>query len=156
MADTTETTEISASPAAVWAVLADFGEIARWAPNVDHSSLMTDQGSRVGATRRVQVGRNVLLEEVVRWEPEVALAYELRGLPPVLHSVINEWTLGARGSSTIVSLTTRIETGPRPPHKVVARVVGRMLGRAAVDLVGGLSSEVAARAAASENQEVPA
>ena len=84
MPDITETIEIVAPVADVWGVLADFESIARWAPNVDHSSLTTPQPAGVGAGRRVQVGRNALLEVVITWEPEQTLAYELTGLPPIV------------------------------------------------------------------------
>ncbi len=142
MADHIEYVEISRPAAEVWAVLADFGAIARWADNVDHSSLTTEQATGVGAARRVQVGRNALLEEVIVWDEAEVLAYELRGLPPVVRSAVNEWRLEGDGSSTRVTLTTTIDTGPRPPQKVAARVVGRMLGRASRELLDGLRTEM--------------
>ena len=44
----------------VWDVLADFDAISRWAPNVDHSCLTTNAADGVGATRRIQTGRNTV------------------------------------------------------------------------------------------------
>ena len=135
-------TSIARSPAVVWATLADFGGIARWAPNVDHSCLTTESAGGEGAERRVQVGRNVLLERVVAWEPEHRLAYELHGLPPVVRSVTNTWTLAGSGDSTAVTLTSRIDAGPRPPQQVMARIVGRVLGKASRQMLAGLTAHV--------------
>ena len=68
----------------VWAALAAFDDISTWAPNVDHSCLTTEQADDIGATRRVQVGRNAMLEEIVDWQPGRELAYSITGLPPVV------------------------------------------------------------------------
>ena len=40
---------IDAPPDRVWKLLADYGAIASWAPNVDHSCLLTDRADGVGA-----------------------------------------------------------------------------------------------------------
>ena len=42
---------IDAPPDRVWDVLADYGAIASWAPNVDHSCLLTERADGVGAVR---------------------------------------------------------------------------------------------------------
>lgn len=131
--------------AVVWDVLADFDMISRWAPNVDHSCLTTESADGVGATRRVQLGRNTLLETVTEWTPEHVLAYSIAGLPPVVRSVTNSWHLGDRGASTDVTLTSTIDTGPRPPQKVVGKVIGRALAKASRQMLDGLDSHVRAQ-----------
>ena len=133
---------IACSPDEVWAALADFGAIARWAPNVDHSCATTEPGEGVGAERRIQVGRNALLERVVAWEPGHRLAYEIEGLPPVIRSVANTWELDGSDGSTTVTLTSRIDTGPRPPRQLIARVVGRTLGTASREMLAGLKAHL--------------
>ena len=147
MAEIQETTTIARSPNDVWATLADFGAIGRWAPNVDHSCLAAQQGDGVGAVRRVQVGRNALLERVAEWEPGHKLAYSIEGLPPVVRSVINTWELEGSGAATTVTLTSRIDTGPRPPQQVVARVFGRVLGKASREMLAGLKNHLEERVA---------
>ena len=142
MADIVETTSIARSPDEVWGTLADFGDIARWAPNVDHSCLTTAAADGLGAERRVQVGRTALLERVVAWEPEHTLGYELHGLPPIVRSVTNTWTLAGSGDATTVTLTSRIDCGARPPQQLVARIVGRVLSRASRKMLGGLQAHV--------------
>ena len=143
MAEVVDELRIEGSTSDVWAVLADFGSISRWASNVDHSCLMTLQATGTGAVRRVQVGRNALLEKVVTWEPEVALGYELIGVPPLVRTVTNTWSISAEGGTTAVKLTTQIEpAGPRPPQQLAARIFGRVLARASGQLLAGLKAYV--------------
>lgn len=143
MVEIAEELRIARSPAEVWAVLADFGGISRWAPNVDHSCLVTEQGEGLGAVRRIQTGRNTVLERVVEWEPEHRLGYAIDGLPPVIRSVTNTWQLAGTGSATSVTLTSRVAAGPRPPHQLAAGVVGRVLARASRQMLHGLDRHLA-------------
>ncbi len=126
----------------MWAVLADFAAISGWAPNVDHSCLMTEQTEGVGTVRRIQTGRTTIVETVEVWEPGVAMSYRITGLPPVIKSVTNTWRLGASGDSTMVLLTTDIDTGPRPPQQVIAKVVGRRLAAASEQMIAGLTDHL--------------
>jgi uncharacterized protein YndB with AHSA1/START domain len=142
MADVTQATSIACPPEDVWAVLADFGGISRWAPNVDHSCLTTSQREGAGAVRRVQVGRNALLERVVEWEPGERLAYAIVGLPPVVRAAVNTWSLEADSGATRVTLRTRVDTGPRPPQHLVARAIGRVMGKASVQMLAGLKAHL--------------
>ena len=138
MAEVAAQTIIASSPDRVWATLADYGAISRWAPNVDHSCLTTEQVGGVGAVRRVQLGRNAFLERVVGWEPGRQLTYTVEGLPAVVRSVTNTWNLDRTGGATTVTLTSRIDAGPRPPRQVIARVLGRVLARTSRELLAGL------------------
>ncbi len=153
MADISEAVTIARPCEAVWATLADFGAISRWAPNVDHSCLITGHSDGIGAVRRIQVGRNTFLEQVVEWVPGHRLGYTLEGLPPVVRSVTNTWSLHESGSlresgalrsdgSTTVTLTSRINGGPRPPQQMIARGVGRVLAKASQQLLAGLKSHL--------------
>lgn len=142
MAEVVEEMIVDRAPSDVWAVLADFAAISRWASNVDHSSLTTEQAEGVGAQRRIQVGRNTVLERIVDWEPDHRLGYSITGLPPVVKSVINTWQLDDLGPSTRVRLTTQVQTGPRPPQQVVARVISRVLAKASRQMLDGLNEEL--------------
>lgn len=142
MTHVSKSIEITRPRQEIWAVLADFGAIAQWASNVDHSCLTTTAGEGLGVTRRVQVGRNALLERVVEWVPCEALAYALEGLPPVVRSATNRWSLSDTGAATAVTLTSTIDTGPRPPQKAIARVVGRTMGKASQQMLDGLKAHV--------------
>lgn len=134
---------IAGTPGDVWAVLADFGSISQWAPNVDHSTVQQEPEGTVdaslGLVRRIQSGRRTLLERVVRWDEPSALAYEIEGLPKVVRSLRNEWTLVPDGeSATTATLTTRIDCGLRPPQQLVARLLGRRLAKESEQLLAGL------------------
>jgi hypothetical protein len=145
MAEVEERTSIGRSAGEIWAVLADYGRISTWASNVAHSCLTTEQSEGVGTVRRVQVGRNALLERVVDWEHGVRLGYRIEGLPPVVRSAVNTWTLDTDGhdrSATTVTLTTRIDTGPRPPQQVAARVIARVLAKASREMLAGLEAYI--------------
>ncbi len=138
MVEVVESRTIEAPVALVWAALADFEAISRWAPNVDHSCLTTNEAGGLGAIRRVQSGRNTVLETVIDWVPEQRLAYSIAGLPPVIRSVTNAWKLDDLAGRTEVTLTSTIDAGSRPPQKAVARVVGRLLAKASRQMLDGL------------------
>jgi len=142
MAEIVETTRVDRSPGDVWAALADFGDIARWAPNVHHSCLTTDRLEGVGTERRVQVGRNALIERVVEWEPGERLVYRIEGLPRIVRLVTNTWCLEGVGSSTTIRLTSVVDAGPRPPQKLIARVVGKGLAKASREMLAGLKTHL--------------
>ena len=139
---------IPASRDAVWAVLSDFGAISSWAPNVDHSCLMAEKTEGIGMVRRIQTGRTTVVETVEVYEPGRALGYRLTGLPPVIRSVTNTWTLASTGEETTATLTTEIDAGSRPPQKAIARAVGRALGNASDQMLDGLAAHLTAGSAA--------
>jgi carbon monoxide dehydrogenase subunit G len=123
---------IAATQQSVWDVLADFAAISAWADNVDHSCMLRSaaDGGAVGASRRIQTGRITLVERIVEHDAPRALVYEIEGLPARLRTVRNRWSLiPDGGSATIVSLTTTVDIGPRPPQKLAERVVARVLAK---------------------------
>ncbi len=126
----------------VWAVLADFGAISSWAPNVDHSCLLSDQNEGVGTVRRIQSARTTVVETVTVWEPGAALAYRITGLPPIIKELTNTWQLTESVGSVRVVLTTRVDAGPRPPQRVIARAVGRRLAPVSQEMIGGLQRRI--------------
>jgi uncharacterized protein YndB with AHSA1/START domain len=136
-------TAIPREPAQVWTALAEFDAISLWAPNVDHSCLMTEQAEGVGTVRRIQTGRMTVRETVIAYEPGRVLGYEISGLPKAIDSVTNTWTLEPDGAATRVTLTTEIVPGPRPPHRAVARAVGKALGDASDQMLEGLAEHLA-------------
>jgi uncharacterized protein YndB with AHSA1/START domain len=136
------TRSVSASPDVVWRMLADFGTLARWAPNVDHSCLLTEQHEGDGTVRRVQVGRTTLVETVVAWTPSELLSYEIAGLPPMLGRVTNTWTLTPESGGTKVTLTTDIANGARPLKRIAAKVAGHKFSSAADEMLDGLTEHI--------------
>ncbi len=141
MSETSATLAIPTSAAEVWAVLADFGEIARWAPIVDHSCLLSAQREGVGAVRRIQSGRRTVVERVVEWVDGARLSYVVEGLPSAIRTLRNTWQLddgdGSAGS-TLVTLTSSVDVGPRPPQKLVAQVLTRPLSKVSHQMLHGV------------------
>lgn len=137
------TRTVAAAPAAVWEVLADFGAIASWAPNVDHSCLL-EHGTTVavGATRRVQVGRDTLVERITEVTAPTTLAYDIEGLPRRLGRVANRWTLSAAGAGTEVTLTSSVEMGGNPLAWVAERALCRFLAGQSQTMLAGLAAKV--------------
>jgi uncharacterized protein YndB with AHSA1/START domain len=132
----------------VWDVLADFGDISRWATTLDHSAPL-DPRHGPGGARRIQVGRKTLVETVVGWEPPTRLSYRIDGLPPRLGTIVNEWRLEPDGEATRAAITTTVDTGPRPPHKLVERLVVRRMTRVSVELLSGLAVHVSSSGSSS-------
>lgn len=135
MAEVTGTIEIGRSRNEVWAALADFGAISSWASNVDHSSMVTAAAEGEGAARRVQVGRNALLERVIDWTPDHTLSYEIEGLPPMVRFASNTWRLRGNGDTTTATLTTAIDVGPRQLQRAIAWIVANAVARASRGLL---------------------
>jgi len=139
--ETTSTLAIPVAAADVWDALADFGEIVRWAPNVDHSCLLSAQTSGVGTVRRIQAGRRTLVERVVEWRPGERLGYDIEGLP-VVRSLRSTWHLDERGARTVVSLTTAVDAGSGPPQKLAAKALSRQLSKVSNQMLGGLDEHL--------------
>src|SRR4051794_23260278 len=115
VADISRSRPIGAQPQAIWDVLADFGAISAWAHDVDHSALLNlgPDGGLLGATRRVQLGRNAVVERITTYDPSTTIAYGVEGLPGILGKVANKWTLRPDGDATLVTLTSTIAMGRR-------------------------------------------
>jgi hypothetical protein len=73
----------------------------------------------------------------------VALRYAITGLPPIIRSVTNTWSIESYGDATTATLTTEIDAGPRPPQQGIAKVVGRKLGQASDEMLAGLATHFA-------------
>lgn len=142
MVTVSRSTRVAAAPAAIWETLADFAGISRWAPNVDHACLMSEQDQGVGMRRRIQSGRTTVVETVTKWEPELLVRYLITGLPSVIKSVTNTWQLERSGDATAVTLTTEVDAGSRPPQQVVAKVVARKLSEASEQMLAGLQHAI--------------
>jgi hypothetical protein len=133
---------VDATPEEVWDALARFDRLSTWADEVDHSSYLTEQTEGVGAARRVQVGRMVLVERITEWDPPRTLAYDLEGLPPVVGGATNRWALRPDGTGTSVDLTASVDPGHKPPGRLVAPLLARRLARTNEGLLAGLAAHL--------------
>ena len=144
MASISRTRTVPAPVETVWDVLADFGAISRWAPNVDHSCLLEHgaQASAVGTRRRVQVGRNTLVERITRSAAPNELAYDIEGLPRRLGRVGNRWSLSSSSGGTTVTLTSTVQIGANPLAGVAEHAVCRFMANQSDRMLAGLAARV--------------
>ncbi|TGD89266.1 SRPBCC family protein [Mycolicibacterium sp. CH28] len=144
MVDLRRARTIAAEPQAIWDVLSDFGAISSWADNLDHSCLLehgTD-GVAIGTSRRVQVGRNTLVERIIDIDPPARLGYAIEGLPRRL-KLSNRWALSpVAGDHTEVSLTSTVNIGANPVAALAERLVCRHLAKQSDALLAGLARRV--------------
>lgn len=99
----------------------------------------------LGSTRRVQVGRNTLVERVIEFDPPTTLAYRIEGLPARLRKVTNRWTLRPAdpvGAVTVVTLTSTIEIGGNPLARLAELVVGRAMAKRSNTMLAGLAQRL--------------
>ncbi len=132
---------IAAEPQAIWDVLADFGAISSWADIAEHSCLLSPaaQAVGVGTTRRVQVGRDVLVERITDFEPPHSLAYDVQGFPRQLRRLNNRWTLSPTTGGTVVTLTTTIEIGQNRLQRLAEGVLARFSAKQLDMMLAGLA-----------------
>jgi hypothetical protein len=140
VADIDRSRTVAAGAKDIWDVLADFGSISAWADNIDHSCILNHGSEPVGTTRRVQIGRNALVERITEFDPTWALAYDVEGLPKRLRRFNNRWTLrSAQGGNTVVTLTSTVEIGSLPLHRLAERAVCRVQVRQSDVMLAGLA-----------------
>ncbi|AQT78263.1 MxaD family protein [Mycolicibacterium litorale] len=143
VADIRRTRTMAAGPQAIWDVLSDFGAISSWARTVDHSCLL-EHGAEpgLGMSRRIQVGRDTLVERVVEFSPPDTLGYDIEGLPRRL-AATNRWTLvPIGGDRTEVTLTSTVRVGANPLATLVERAVCRLVARQSDAMLAGLAQRV--------------
>jgi uncharacterized protein YndB with AHSA1/START domain len=142
VADIARSRTIAAAPSDIWDVLADFGAISAWVDKVDHSCVLNHSVEPLGTTRRVQVGRDALVERIVEFDPPHALAYEIQGLPKRLRAVTNRWTLRPEGRGTAVTLTSVVEIGSHASQRLAERAACRVLARQSDAMLAGLAKRM--------------
>lgn len=139
----TETT-IDAPIEAVWAALADIGNIYAWNPGVVASYTTSDESSGLGATRYCDLGgKNFLDEEVVAWKPNEQLSLRINNTNLPFATAVIRFCLRAKNESSIVTVS--------PQYKLKYGVIGSLLDRIYVqnsyrkgmdDLLAGLKAFV--------------
>ncbi len=146
---------VGAAPRAVWDVLADFGSISSWAGNVDHSCVLEHgvDGSPLGMSRRVQVGRNTLVERITAFTPPSstgpgssgpgALGYDIEGLPRRLRRLTNRWDVRPAGDGRAeVRVTSTVEIGDNLLARAAENIVCRAMAKQSDAMLTGLAHEV--------------
>ncbi|MCV7322307.1 SRPBCC family protein [Mycolicibacterium confluentis] len=139
MSHASRSRSIPAKPQAIWDVLADFGAISAWADGVDHSCVLNARPDVLGTTRRIQMGRNTVVERITEFSPPDALAYAIEGLPRRMGALSNRWTLQAVGDGTHVTLTSSVDIGSGPVAALAERVIARVMAKQSDAMLNGLA-----------------
>jgi hypothetical protein len=144
MAEIRRSRTIAAEAQAIWDVLADFGAVSSWAANVDHSCLLSPAAHAVGVgtTRRVQIGRDTLIERITDFDPPHTLAYDVQGFPSQLRRLNNRWTLDPTTGGTVVTLTTTIEIGQNTLQRLAESAVARFSAKQLDAMLTGLTDRL--------------
>lgn len=136
--------ETSASPAAVFAVLADHERWPEWFPSVKRVTVL-GKAAGVGARRRVAVPGATVDEEFIIWEPEVRWTFTgIDARPRFVRSLIEDCRLTPLESGgTAVSYTMYLDppAALRPLVKVMARQIRRNNTRALANLAQRAAAE---------------
>jgi ligand-binding SRPBCC domain-containing protein len=105
-----EQVEIDAPPELAWQALADFGDVAAWAPYMRISHLVGEQERGVGTRRAMQHELGFRFEEcVTEWRDGEGFAFDVLRAPWPMDQVRESWRIEARGAGAVVS--TRVRYG---------------------------------------------
>lgn len=103
-----ERVEVKAPVKLVWEVLADFGELACWAPYMRTSHLIGEQQSGIGMRRGMRHAWGFRLEEVVtQWHQGKGFAFDVLKAPFPMKDVKEVWVLGPENGYTVVETQVR-------------------------------------------------
>jgi uncharacterized protein YndB with AHSA1/START domain len=118
--------ESSASPAAVFAVLADHERWPEWFPLV-RKVTVTGAAEGVGARRRVAIPGSTVDEEFIAWEPGARFSFTgLAARPGFTRSLVEDCILTPLGSGgTAISYSMYLDP-PRALLPLVRLFVGRV------------------------------
>ncbi|MEX2293574.1 MAG: SRPBCC family protein [Acidimicrobiales bacterium] len=136
--------ESTASPDAVFAVLADHERWPEWFPSVKRVTVL-GEASGVGARRRVAVPGATVDEEFIVWEPGVRWTFTgIAARPGVLKALVEDCRLTPLASGgTAISYTMYLDPPKAmiPIVKLAARQIRRNNTRAMESLAARASSD---------------
>lgn len=103
-----QSTKIHASPETVWSALADFGDVAAWAPYMRVSHLVGTQASGPGTRRAMQHELGFRFEErVTAWREGQGYDFDVLKAPWPMNNVRESWNMTPEEDG--VTVTTRVD-----------------------------------------------
>ena len=106
-----ERVEIGAPADRVWQVLADFGNVAQWAPYMRRSHLIGDRHSGIGMRRGMRHAWGFRFEEeVTQWHEGKGFAFDVLKAPFPMRDVKEVWVLAPENGQTAVETQVRYGT----------------------------------------------
>ena len=121
--------DIPAPRSAVWAVLADYPNIADWNTGIKKSYSTGDATEGVGAKRHCDLAPMGELEETIaEWQPEEKLVINIDSAKklPIRRGVAT-FTLAADGDSTTTGISYAYELGYGPIGRLMAGSLAKQL-----------------------------
>jgi uncharacterized protein YndB with AHSA1/START domain len=121
--------EIEAPQSAVWAVLADFPNIADWNSGVKVSHSTSDSSEGVGATRHCDLAPVGALEETItEWSPEEKMVVRIDSAAKLpIRSGLVTFTLDGTEATTTTDLAYSYEARFGPLGSVMGPLIDRQL-----------------------------
>jgi hypothetical protein len=117
--------DIAASPAAVWSVLRDFGDVDKWAPYMRRSRSAGSTRSGLGSSRVLHHFWGFrLVETATEWCEGTGFSFDVLGVPFPLADVHETWKVGP--SSYSATVTTRVQ------YRVRLGRLGKLIDRACI------------------------
>ncbi len=105
--------KIDATKEEVWEVLADLGNIYRWAPGVTYSCSTSEEGQGEGATRHcdIQLGpiKGYLEERAFDWRDGEGFKIEIYASSLPAKRIIVQFTVRADGDGTVVEVSPEFQ-----------------------------------------------
>ena len=130
----------------VWRVIADYGNVAVWNPNIKASRIIGEQAQGVGALRQCDLsdGKNYVQERITAWEEGKSLSLDVvDGTMPFEHAEFEVELEAAGSSQTKVHMKMRFKPKGGALGKVAAVVMIKpMMRRLFGKIAGGLKAHV--------------
>lgn len=125
-----ERIEIDAPDHLVWDLLADFGDVSKWAPYMRSSCLVGSQSSGIGMRRKMRHAWGFHFEEVVtQWHKGQGFAFDVLKAPYPMKGVKETWALARENGSTVVETQVRYGTRLGPIGAIVDWLLVRFVVR---------------------------
>jgi ligand-binding SRPBCC domain-containing protein len=103
-----ERVELEAPATRVWAALADFAGVAKWAPYMRSSRLLGQQSAGVGTRRAMRHAWGFRFEEcVTQWHDGKGFSFDVLQAPFPMQDVKESWAMAREDGWTVVSTQVR-------------------------------------------------
>ena len=127
----------------VWEVLADFGEVYRWAPSVTKSYSTSENSNGQDASRHCDVaGFGGIEETITEWNDGRDFVYSFTGAGPISGGY-STWSVKAQGDKTVVYTDLRYGLRFGPIGSLMnALIIRRKTQRSLAKTLEGLKEHV--------------
>ncbi len=140
---------IAAPRSAVWAVLADYPNIADWNEGVQRSVALGDAVEGLGAQRHCELTPSgAMRETVTEWEPEEKMAVAIDKIEkmPVAEATMT-FTLADSGTTTSITMSYDFAPKGGPFAFLIAAMLNRPMTKGFNGFIDNMESAAQARAA---------